>query len=315
MATEKGVVTATKLNVRKGAGTSHSRVGQLTRGDIVSIKSRSGNWYEISKTGITGFCHSRYIKVISDIPAGFLHEIPSFQRVSLAASADNRISRTGLTGRSAQIKSVWNSYGGLIGALSEYLSIDPSVAVAVVLVESAGKATGAEGRMTIRFENHIFYSNWGKFNPVLFYQHFRFSSYKRWQGHKFRRSLRSRWASFHGNQSKEWSVFDFAKNYSESAAIHSISMGLAQIMGFNYSLIGYESPKKMFDRFNAGPRYQLIGMFDFTKGAGSTSPMLEALRRKDYLTFATYYNGSGAAASYSERIRGYADLAATLIPT
>jgi hypothetical protein len=51
---------------------------------------------------------------------------------------------------------------------------------------------------------------------------------------KFRPSPVSQFANYHGDHFQEWNVFEFARNLDEEAAMKSISMGLAQIMGFNY---------------------------------------------------------------------------------
>jgi putative chitinase len=59
----------------------------------------------------------------------------------------------------------------------------------------------------------------------------------------------------------------------------------------------------MFDRFAADIRYQILGMFDYVRGHGDTSPMLEALRVRNYEAFATGYNGNGQAAFYGGLIR------------
>jgi len=75
-------------------------------------------------------------------------------------------------------------------------------------------------------------------------------------------------------------------------------MGMSQVMGFNHALIGYDTVHEMFDRFAADTRCQVLGMFDFIRGHGDTSPMLEALRVRDYEAFATGYNGNGQAAFY-----------------
>ena len=78
---------------------------------------------------------------------------------------------------------------------------------------------------------------------------------------------------FHGNQNLEWQVFEFARNLNEPAAMRSISMGGPQIMGFNHSRIGYDSAREMFDTFQADIRYHVLGLFDFIKGSGTTSPL------------------------------------------
>ena len=54
----------------------------------------------------------------------------------------------------------------------------------------------------------------------------------------------------HVNADGEWSVFEFARTFDDDAAKLSISMGLPQIMGFNYRSVGYESVDAMFDAFS-----------------------------------------------------------------
>ena len=49
----------------------------------------------------------------------------------------------------------------------------------------------------------------------------------------------------------------------------------------------------------------ILGLFDFLKGPGTTSPMLEALRREKFEDFASRYNGPGQAAIDGERIATY----------
>ena len=54
-------VTATKLNVRKGSGTGHPIVGQLSKGDKVEVKKDMGNgWVEIVKP--KGYVNKAYLK-------------------------------------------------------------------------------------------------------------------------------------------------------------------------------------------------------------------------------------------------------------
>ena len=76
-------------------------------------------------------------------------------------------------------------------------------------------------------------------------------------------------------------------------------------MGFNHSRIGYDSAKEMFDAFQTDIRYHILGMFDFIKGPGTTSPMIEALQRNNFQSFASYYNGPGQAARYGHLIESH----------
>jgi hypothetical protein len=204
------------------------------------------------------------------------------------------------------VANIYNRYGGLLEALSQALGIEPAVAVATLAVESGGQAFAADGRMIIRFENHVFYNQWGKNNQVKFAQHFTYNSSQAWTGHKWRPSPDQPWQppnlpDFHGNQSREWEVFNFATTLSDTAAKMSISMGAPQIMGFNFGLIGFASVQDMFKAFTQGERDQVIGFFDFVRYVSPNA--VKALQTRDFRTFAAYYNGSGQAVMYGNLIK------------
>jgi hypothetical protein len=75
-------------------------------------------------------------------------------------------------------------------------------------------------------------------------------------------------------------------------------------MGYNHGAIGYDSAEEMFDAFSSGIRYQILGMFDFIKGTGSSSRMVQALERGQFDQFASFYNGPGQAAAVLTFDRG-----------
>ena len=58
-----GVVTASKLNVRKGPSTKYSRVGSLYKNKSVTILEESNNWYKVSFDGKEGWASKTYIKI------------------------------------------------------------------------------------------------------------------------------------------------------------------------------------------------------------------------------------------------------------
>ena len=62
-----GVVTATSLNVRKGASTSHTIIGFLKKGDSVEIvSSDSSGWCKIKYGSGYGYISEQYISITSD---------------------------------------------------------------------------------------------------------------------------------------------------------------------------------------------------------------------------------------------------------
>lgn len=62
----RGIVTASKLNVRSGPSTSHSVIHLLWKNNNVKVIGRTGNWYKIQLTdGRTGFVSGNYLKIDS----------------------------------------------------------------------------------------------------------------------------------------------------------------------------------------------------------------------------------------------------------
>lgn len=207
---------------------------------------------------------------------------------------------TPVTGTGGVAKA-WNSYGQLLVTLAGVLGFSPSAASAVLAVESAG-AGFWNGRMVIRFENHVFRSRWGRdTNAATFGQHFRVDAKEAWKGHAWRPDA-GMWRDLHtqsAGQDEEYAVLAFACTLAEESAYQSISMGAPQIMGFNHQKVGFASAKDMFAAFT-DERAQVLGLFDFIR---SDHKMVRALRTGDWVAFALIYNGSGQAEYYGGKIR------------
>ena len=204
----------------------------------------------------------------------------------------------------AKLDSAWNRYGSLLKELAGELGFHPAAAVAVLMAESGG-AGMRNGRMVIRFENHVFYRKWGKLsaeNKTRFAAHFVYSKTKVWKGHAWREDPTGPWSSFHGTQDREYDVLSFARFLDDEAALLSISMGAPQMMGFNHNAVGHTSARSMFDEWSKGEEPQIRGMFSFIEG---NSKRLRALQSEDWVTFAKYYNGSGQAEHYGSKISQY----------
>lgn len=200
-----------------------------------------------------------------------------------------------------KVGQIWNRYGWLLLTLADIFKFDVAAAVAVLAIESGGRGFAGDRRMIIRFENHIFYDHWGKDHQDVFHQHFQFSPEKRWQMHHWRPSPGEAWRKLHTSQNEEWAAFNWASNLNKRAAALSISMGLPQVMGFNYKSLGYVSPEAMVEAFadhQSGERIQLLGFFDFVCGPAAHADLLISLQQQDFLRFAEIYNGPGQAAKY-----------------
>jgi len=58
-----GTVTASALNFRSGPGTNYGVIGSLSYGTTVSVLGGSGQWWQISAQGKTGYVSSEYLSV------------------------------------------------------------------------------------------------------------------------------------------------------------------------------------------------------------------------------------------------------------
>ncbi len=302
-------IKAKNLNIRAKPGQKGAILGSLVNGTPVEVLEESGDWLKVS---VTGFVHRDFIEMgeislvspVEDeaaVPTKYLWQNSTLQKLALAPAKAMKVSGSS---RQKKMIGVFNEYGGLLGALSKMLKIKLAVALAVICVESGGAAF-KNGKMVIRFEPHWFWKLWGEKktggtpNKILFDKHFSFES---WRGetHFFRETSFGEWQSFHCSQASEWEAFEIARGLDEEAAAKSISMGLGQVMGFNFSKIGYASTVEMFEKLSCEARFQVLGIFDFM-----TPAMVKALAGGDYTAFAKGYNGSGQAKSYGELIEGF----------
>lgn len=206
----------------------------------------------------------------------------------------------GLRGLDHTMAVIYNDKGRYLKQKASALGISSAAAAAVLKCESGGAGFHrTSGKMIIRFENHIFWDQWGSSNASRFHEHFLYSSGQRWTGHKYRMSPTDPWASFHGTQSKEWQVLELARSMNDTAALKSISMGAAQVMGFNYKTLGYASVQDMFESMSVSLPSQLDGMFAYIQASRTC---MAGLQSGNYVQFARGYNGSGQAEHYGALI-------------
>lgn len=166
---------------------------------------------------------------------------------------------------SSKMASIKKAYGPMLRKYAGQIGIPESVAAAILAIESSGNGFAKDGRIIIRYEPHIF---------------------ERYTGIKV--------PAKRGGQSAEYANLAKAIAVNENAAYLSISMGIGQIMGFNHKIVGYSSPKKMFEAFSVSIEPQIAAMFRFIANKKS---MLEAAREGDFARFAHSYNGPGYRAN------------------
>ena len=308
-------VLASLLNLRAQPSAQGPILGQLARGALVEVLADLGPWVELKFNSQSAYVARQFIRPCSAPAAPLIplastrveEDIPMPIAANLTPATNplSPVKNLPLVGDSTQqmVAKTWNSFGGLLLHLSEAKGLDVACALAVLCVESSGKGfeQSNQNRLIIRFENHKFWSFWGRQNAQLFQQHFKFDGIKPWTQHQFSRAGDgSDWRNFHGNQQGEWEVFEFAAQFNKEAAQLSISMGAPQIMGFNFKQIGYLSVGQMFEDFSAGMEGQIQGLFDFF-----TAQMVEQLQALEFEAFAGNYNGGGQKDVYGGRIRAH----------
>ena len=318
--------TLTNLRVLEPEATARAKVGV------------QGQWLNVSDPkGLTGYVAAWYVEnttqpvvttppvvtppAVTGPPKRSRRSIgEGLENVELAPAADQMLNVPDNAPPLIRlVAKIWNRYGGLLEPLSVALKIKPGTAVAVLAIESGGQAFADDGRMIIRFENHIFFQYWGRNHMTDFAQRFRFNPSQSWTGHQWRPNTNQNWIECHTSQASEWDVLNFASTLDQTAARMSISMGAPQIMGFNAGVIGYASADDMFVAFSSSERDQIIGFFDFIVGVLPNGGAVTSLQKLDYKAFATTYNGSGQADYYAGLMKTATDsftiLKSTMKPT
>lgn len=136
--------------------------------------------------------------------------VESSEDLSISPDPDQRIDNAQSSNEKV-VARVWNKFGGLLEDLSNEYGIDVAASVAVVAVESGGRGFSTDGKMIIRFENHLFHRIWGKNNEAKYNEHFQFNQDQQWKNHMFRGAPSMDFQAFHGSQANEWVVFEFAR--------------------------------------------------------------------------------------------------------
>lgn len=89
-------------------------------------------------------------------------------------------------------------------------------------------------------------------------------------------------------QQKEWKAFNDAFRINPDAAMQSTSIGLGQIMGFNFKRLGYKSVGAMWDDAKSGLGAQVNQMVRYID---TDSNLKVAILNQDWHMVAKIYNG------------------------
>ena len=205
-------------------------------------------------------------------------------------------------------------------SLRSFLSsagIEEQVAKAIMQVEAGGRTGFRDGKLLIRFEPHVFWresaaAKLGIARPTS--DQIRANgSIVLLPGMNRERFLQGGTVAAaegrkrQGGQASEYSALAQALAIHPEAAYRSISMGAFQIMGFNASSAGYSSATEMFQKTSESFPEQYKGFMAFAKNyAGGR--VLEAMKAKDWSTFASLYNGDTTGRYASRMAAAYRKL-------
>lgn len=109
-------------------------------------------------------------------------------------------------------------------------------------------------------------------------------------------SWTKRW--YTGTQLGEYNRFSTAFLLDADAAMQSCSWGLFQIMGFNYRACGFGSVGEFVDAMRRSASEHLMAFCMFIE---ADMRKLNAIRNRDWATFASFYNGPGYAMNQYDR--------------
>lgn len=152
-----------------------------------------------------------------------------------------------------------------IDQIAAEFSLPSAKVQAIKEVESGGKGFDAQtGKLIIQFE------------PSWFKKKAPYTPSGKWSLNGVER------------QAKEWEAFNDAFSKNANGAMESTSIGLMQVMGFHWELLGFKSVGEMWDYAKESEANQLRLGLKFIK---SNKKMFKALIAGDWKTVAYYYNG------------------------
>lgn len=140
-------------------------------------------------------------------------------------------------------------------------------------VEAAGSGFDSQGRPKMLFEPHVFYRNLSGEQREEAVR--RDLAYPRWGQQPYPRDSYPRLIE--------------AMAINETAALKASSWGLGQILGENYSMVGYDTPQEMVIAFMDDEETHLEAMIRFVIAAGID----DDIRAHRWATVARVYNGPG----------------------
>jgi hypothetical protein len=197
----------------------------------------------------------------------------------------------------------WNRYGWLLTRIADILDIEPGAAVAVAATDLSMDGFAEDGRLIIRFENHLFLLGLSQQHAEMFHRYFRFDLRYPWLEHRWRPDPNLPWRECHLSQDSEWEAFEFAEKLDDTAARMATVMGASRLPGLLYADVGHMSVDQMMEDFAESENNQVIGLFDFIGGPNGNSRRLTALRAGDFYAFAALHRGPDHTGAYGATLQ------------
>jgi hypothetical protein len=159
----------------------------------------------------------------------------------------------------------------------------------VLSVESRNSGFDLKSRPIILFEPHVFYRNLPDNSERKRVAIHLGLAYAKWRKGNYPKGSAQKQSD--GNYERLAKAIEI----DEEAAYRAVSVGLGQILGENYKLVGFSSAKEMFKAAMESEGAQLNQMIAFIK----SKRIDDDLRNKNWHQFALVYNGSGQTDKYA----------------
>ena len=168
-----------------------------------------------------------------------------------------------------------------IAAQAKALGIEVAALRAVIEVECKGSGFNADGTPVILFERHVFRQRLIANGKAVVAD----------KAMRERPDLCSKSTGAYGLYSAQHGRLNAAAQYHRDSALESASWGIGQVMGYHWQALGYPSLQTFINAMYKDEASQLDAMCRYIK----VNNLVNALKNKDWKSFARGYNGAAYA--------------------
>ena len=168
-----------------------------------------------------------------------------------------------------------------ITAQAKALGIEVAALRAVIEVECKGSGFNADGAPVILFERHVFRQRLIANGKAVVAD----------KAMRERPDLCSKSTGAYGLYSAQHGRLNAAAQYHRDSALESASWGIGQVMGYHWKSLGYPSLQAFINAMYKDEASQLDAMCRYIR----VNNLVNALKNKDWKSFARGYNGTAYA--------------------